>query len=313
VEDGSVAVKPWPGGVRKVNASGYSVIYAFGDSLSDAGDIYITSLGHKPSAPYVNGEFSNGPDLAAQLGLPVPGPSLNGGTDFAYGGAETGTTPTHQANPTDLPSQLAQFMVQYPHPDPNALYAVWIGDNDVRDAATVAMTDPATAKADISASVANIDNFVLGLASMGATHFVIPEVLDIGKTPEFEAKGAQAEATASAVAAQFDNSLYASLGNIWAASQGLRFDIVDTYHLFDDAVANPAGYGLANVTDPVWTGNYTDPNSGVLRATPAAQTQYLFWDMLHPTGAGQAIVASAAASGLPAMTAPRGFTHCLRL
>jgi phospholipase/lecithinase/hemolysin len=289
-----------------MNTSGYSVIYAFGDSLTDAGNAYIGSLGHRPSAPYFNGEFSNGPvwvqDLAAQLGLPVPGPSAAGGTDFAYGGARTGSTPLHQADPTDLPSQLAQFMVQYPHPDPNALYAVWIGDNDVRDAATAAMTDPATANADISAAVANIDNVVLGLAAMGARHFVIPEVFDIGKTPEFLAKGVQAAATASAVAAQFDNSLYASLGNIWAASQGLKFDIVDTYHLFDDAVANPAGYGLTNVTDPVWTGNYTDPDSGALRATtPAAQSQYLFWDSLHPTASGHAIIASAAASGLSAI------------
>jgi phospholipase/lecithinase/hemolysin len=287
------------------NSSGYSVIYAFGDSLTDAGNVQTVSLGKVPSAPYVNGEFSNGPvwvqDLASQLGLPVPQPSVKAGTDFAYGGAETGTTPTHQANPIDLPSQLDQFKIQYPHPDPNALYAVWAGNNDVIDAANAAMADPAKANADVSATVANIDNFVLGLASMGAKHFVIPEVPDIGKTPEFEAKGAQASATASSVAAQFDNSLVASLGNL-EATQGLKFDIVDTYHLLDDAVAHPSAYGLTDVTDPVWTGNYTDPNSGVLRATtPATQNQFLFWDTLHPTETGHAVVASAAASGLHAI------------
>jgi hypothetical protein len=39
-------------------------------------------------------------------------------------------------------------------------------DTNVRDAASAAMTDATTANADISAAVANIDNFVLGFASM---------------------------------------------------------------------------------------------------------------------------------------------------
>ena len=61
------------------------------------------------SPPYADRSFSNGPvwaqDLAQSLGLPALQPSLAGGTDFAYGGAETGQTPTHTLNPTDLPSQ----------------------------------------------------------------------------------------------------------------------------------------------------------------------------------------------------------------
>jgi phospholipase/lecithinase/hemolysin len=82
--------------------SPYSVIYSFGDSLSDNGNVYLLStskeastFGYSPtpvSPPYAqisfNGTaanvFSNGPlwtqDLAEALGLAVPGPSGLGAT-----------------------------------------------------------------------------------------------------------------------------------------------------------------------------------------------------------------------------------------
>ena len=75
--------------------------------------------------------------------------------------------------------------------------------------------------------------------------------------------------------------------------------IVDTYSLVDKAVADPALFGFTDVTDPVWTGNFTDPNSGTLRAsTPAAQSQYLFWDQDHPTSAAHMLLAGAADASL---------------
>ena len=110
----------------------YSAIYAFGDSLSDAGNLSIfTSLtGTEPvSPPYyqekygdITGNvFSNGPtwvqDLSIALGLGTLTPSLTGGTDFAYGGAETGATPQNANNPEieaiSLPSQILQFRRRY--------------------------------------------------------------------------------------------------------------------------------------------------------------------------------------------------------
>jgi hypothetical protein len=47
--------------------------------------------------------FSNGPvwvqDLSVDLGLGTLSPSLAGGTDFAFGGAETGNTPQNGSAP----------------------------------------------------------------------------------------------------------------------------------------------------------------------------------------------------------------------
>ena len=44
------------------------------------------------------------------------------------------TSRLHSVNPLDLPSQLAQFLVDDLHPLANALYTLSIGGNDVIDA-----------------------------------------------------------------------------------------------------------------------------------------------------------------------------------
>ena len=82
------------------------------------------------------------------------------------------------------------------------------------------------------------------------------------------------------------------------ASGAASIDYVNTFGLLDLAVADPAAYGLTNVTQPVWTGNLTDSHSGVLNATGAAQNGHLFFDDLHPTAAGHTLLADAVTQGL---------------
>ena len=97
----------------------YSGLFAFGDSLSDTGNL-LTLTGTQPVAPYSNGRFSNGPvwvqDLSTSLGLGPVTPSLLGGNDYAYGGAQTGLTAVNPPGPgnfIDLPSQLQQFQATH--------------------------------------------------------------------------------------------------------------------------------------------------------------------------------------------------------
>ena len=56
-------------------------------------------------------------------------PSLKGGHDFAFGGAQTGPTDIKPANPADLPDQVAQYALEYPRYQ-GALYTLDIGAND---------------------------------------------------------------------------------------------------------------------------------------------------------------------------------------
>ena len=86
-------------------AGPYSSFVVFGDSLSDNGNnaaagLFDPASGRSPATPTFprtptpRGTYSNGPvwasDFAAMIGLPLA-PSLAGGTDFAFGGATTGT------------------------------------------------------------------------------------------------------------------------------------------------------------------------------------------------------------------------------
>jgi phospholipase/lecithinase/hemolysin len=276
----------------------YSTIYAFGDSLSDAGNDYILSL-HVLPTPFIydNGRFSNGntwvQDLSKELGLGALKPSLSGGHDFAYGGAETGQETLHSVVPIDLPSQLAQFLLDDPHPQANALYTISIGANDVIDAIGAYAHNPSGALTDITQAVSNEAQFVGGLAADGAKNFLLLNVPDLGKTPE-EKNDAS---VATSLSALFNTDLTAALQSL-TLQDHLSISVVDTFALIDNAVAHPSQYGLTNVTTPVWTGNYENPLSGTLNAHGAGQDKYLFFDHLHPTETGHEAVASAAMAAL---------------
>ena len=281
------------GGLLSVAQAGsIDAIYAFGDSLTDVGNIYAATGGAAPGAPYANGQFTNGnvwvQDLAGLLGLPPLLPSLRGGTDYAYGSAESGVTSfnTAAAN-TDLvgaTGQLAQYQATHPAADPNALYTIWIGSNDLDDMLTGQL--PSQYAADIGAVVGNIYGAVGTLAGMGARNFLIVTVPDLGKTPEVEAFGPAESAGASFLTSSFDNALTGGLPGL-AAGDSVNISVLDTYTLLDSIVADPTTYGFSNVTQPCLTGgvNYAG-------GTPCANpNQYLFWDQLHPTAAGHEILA----------------------
>jgi phospholipase/lecithinase/hemolysin len=172
---------------------------------------------------------------------------------------------------------------------------VWAGSNDVLDIANSAQT-PAQQSASVDQAVANETNFITGLVAHGAKDLVVLNLPDLGATP-YEAARPATAAAATTDAQQYNADLGASLQQI-VASGAASIDVVDTFSLLNMAMSNPAAYGLTNVTQPVWTGNLTDPNSGVLNATGAAQNGYLFFDDLHPTAAGHSLLAAAVTQSL---------------
>jgi phospholipase/lecithinase/hemolysin len=274
-------------------------VYAFGDSLSDAGNISNVSLGQIPVAPYSDGRFTNGSvwvqDLAQNLGLPAVSPSLTGGTDYAYGGAQTGSTMAHSANPSDLPTQLSQFEHNTPAPAPNALYSVWAGSNDVFDIANSTLPAAQQSVA-VAQAVSNEVQFINGLITHGAKDLVVLGVPDLGSTPYEQARPAS-QAASSTLSQQYNSELGTALQQIVAAGAA-NVDYVNTYALLDAAIANPSTYGLTNVTQPVWTGGLTAGSGGSLNATGAAQNGYLFFDNMHPTATGHLLLADAVTQSL---------------
>jgi phospholipase/lecithinase/hemolysin len=177
-----------------------------------------------------------------------------------------------------------------PNPSPTALYTVWAGSNDVLDIANSTET-PVQQQASVQQAVSNETGFIDGLIAHGAKDLVVMDVPDLGKTPYETARPASAAASSS-LAQTYNADLGAALQQI-VASGAASIDYINTFGLLDTAIANPGAYGLTNVTQPVWTGNLTDSHSGVLNATGAAQNSFLFFDDLHPTATGHALLAAA--------------------
>ena len=279
----------------------YTALFAFGDSLSDAGNDYLIDGGTDPVSPYYQGHFSNGltwvEDLSNMLGLGTLKPSLAGGNDFAFGGAETGPTAIEGVNPGDLLFQVAQYAVLHPKPVAGALYTLDIGGNDLfkaLDELHAGQISPSVAGTAIAQAEANTVHAVDALFALGARNLLFYEVPDLGLAPHLSAEGPAWQNLASAVAKSFNQTVLSDL--VPLEHLGLKVYDLPTYSLLDTAVNNPSAfssYGVTftNVTSQAWTGNFTDPNSGLL--APDAST-HLFFDSVHPTGLAHQLTADLA-------------------
>jgi phospholipase/lecithinase/hemolysin len=307
-------------------ASAYTTLFAFGDSLSDAGNDYIGSDGAIPvSPPYYQGHFSNGPtwveDLSVKLGLGKLTPSLAGGDDFAFGGAQTGSTDINPDNPLpiDLPAQIADYKSEHPKPVSGALYTLDIGANDILNAlddygsGTIKLDK---VRAVVKQAEGNTVDAVEDLYDLGARSLLFYEVPNLGLTPALRHTALQS--LGSELALSFDTTVVDDLKPL--ERDGLKVYDLNTYALLTEIVDNPAAYGFTHVSKPCWTGSFTSASSGKL-CSPVltVQNQYLFWDSEHPTAAADRLAADFAYDALTAapesslMAAPEPSTWAMML
>lgn len=298
-------------------------VFIVGDSLSDNGNASTAVLasggdllpipfagpGIVPPVPYaLSGRFSNGPIwvdyLSAALGTPLQ-PALLGGTNFAFGGANSGSLPgvPDEAFIPSLRDQTDQLLAAVGGSAPSdALYVVFGGGNDIRDAGvragqvfaqTLAMTGDlaqaqaaanAAAQQTLGASLVNFDGIIRDLAASGATNILVANAPDLGLTPEAQRSGAAG--TVSDLSLFFNLGLEALLQAIDVELPLLTLNRLDVFGILNDLVANSASNGLGNVSDPC-------VDIGSLCAQPQ---HYLFWDGIHPTTTVHQILAREALS-----------------
>jgi phospholipase/lecithinase/hemolysin len=262
------------------NKSGdtYSQIVVFGASLSDNGNAVSIVPGLFPGAPYYPGRASNGllwiDVVAEDLGNTVK-PFVNGGTNFAVGGARTceisGTSP----NPFDMCYQTNLYLAAVLNrADANALYVI--------DAATVgnnifAVINNGLSHSEITTTApTDIAKIMDKLYKAGARQFLVTNVPDVGATPR--GQGLPSPATATALSNGFNGTLNNELANFRASHSGADVRLAD----FKSAVAITTGF--TNTTDPCVV-------NLVACATPDT---YTYWDNLHPTAATGRNMAKAA-------------------
>lgn len=280
-------------------SASFSALYVFGDSLSDAGNsqsaalsIYGLINGCDPNhacPPYADGHFSNGPTASEYLANSLfPGAVTPANyQSFAVGGATTGvgniadggtTSMTGSLGLPGMAVELGAYLARSGSADANALYLIWGGANDFvpADAATISQT------AELAAT--NIAGYVGLLASKGATHFLVPNIPDLGLTPALSPTSWQA--AGSLYSSLFNAALAAKLD---ALDQAMNLDIMqfDTQALISKVITDPVKYGFSNAED------------ACLYASQCEADKYVFWDGMHPTTKAHSLLAMAFANTVP--------------
>jgi outer membrane lipase/esterase len=293
----------------------FTGVYIFGDSLSDSGNNaaligpngaqVITGDSYIPSQPYALGAYTNATTWAttftAGLGLASYGsPSLAGGGNYAYGGATTATDGSF-GGLAPLPSATTQltgapiaptfpggYLYGRASVPSTALYVIAIGGNDVRDVATSAATtialggNPTAAIAAAAGAYAiGVGNMVDALQAKGATRIVVWDAPDLGLTPAARAAPPGFAGLSTSISASFNQALSQRM----AGEAGVS--IFDIFGITNQIVTNPGAYGLTNVTHAC---------GAIAGCNPATS---MFWDGIHPTSAGQALIASAMLTAVP--------------
>ncbi len=278
--------------------SPYSKSFFFGDSLTDSGyfrPALIRAVG--PSGALV-GRFTTNPGLVwseyvAEFYGTAAVSNNQGGTNYAVGGARTGTNATGPLGAIpSLTTQVNTYLTSTgARADPHALYTVWGGANDL-----FAVAAGAPAQTTITAAVTAQIGIVGALQRAGARYVLVPTVPDLGVTPSFRAQGPVGSATGTQLATTYNNALFGGL-----SAAGLRVIPLDTFHLLQEVVASPAQYGFTNVTGTACQPQITAQSltcSPTNYVVPNAADTYAFADGVHPSSKAHRIVADYALSVL---------------
>jgi phospholipase/lecithinase/hemolysin len=270
-------------------------IAAFGDSLTDTGNASIATLGAQPGAgyayrnipgvPFQVGEFANPPapggpsglwidQFASKAGLPDPAPALapSGGTNYAVGGALTGSNGIGYV--TD---QLNYYFAHGPAVSSSTLYSFWAGANDI-----ISGNSPVTAADNIEANIAT-------LAGDGGKYFLWFNLPLLGNVPA----GAGDSGPLNAASTAFDAEWSKDIQSLEHEFPGIVLVGVDIEALTADIAADPGKYGFTGLVEP-----QGDALNG-----------YVFsFDGLHPTSYADQFIADLALTDFEAAITPTGPT-----
>ena len=298
-------------------ALAFTQVIVFGDSLSDDGNIahrardlvgfsypssnfnysdyrFTDDTNTSPAANLYTGTWHE--QLAKTfLSLAKATNSLDGGTDYAFGGATTkdGTQDrTVINNPfpfsggdftitiDNMGKQIADYLASHT-PDANALYILWGGGNDLFDDHSAQnVVDTAN----------RVGVLIQRLANAGARNFLVPNVPPLGAVPNSFGdpnRVAELDLASANYRAQL-KAVLASAGN------GIPIQVygLDVWLDVIRVLGQPRRYGFLNTTVPAQDQSGVNPDT------------YLFWDDIHPTTGGHHQLASEANRLLSGQVAP---------
>lgn len=272
-------------------AATFSSLFVFGDSLSDAAGGNAIPLppnqgGLPIPAPYDNGRVSNGPVAAEYLGTSL---GLTSAQQFHYAiaGARTGLDGVFPS--TGLLTQVGAFAMGGANPAySGGLFMVWAGSNDVRDSLNT--PDPA---AKFGGIIDNLESAFGTLYALGARNFLLPNLPDLGLTPEVLVNGSSFSAYVSGLTMSFNNMLgdaYTSLALTLPEAQLTTFNTFSAHRVL--AAGAPAN-GYLNLTNGCLV-----PVAGAADEQSACDVSF-FVDNIHPTTSVHQVLAGQMAAAVP--------------
>ncbi|KAI8843387.1 GDSL-like Lipase/Acylhydrolase-domain-containing protein [Chytriomyces cf. hyalinus JEL632] len=281
-----------------ISPSDIKRVVAFGDSLSDNGNLF--KLYKYPEPPYFNGRFSDGPVWVEYLAVYLQNASLE---DYAFGGATANSSNalaglfSSVLNSTVRIPDLAQQLEMYTSKTGtgttaaqandlgSVLFTVLSGANDFFESAALAKVP------DANGIAGTLVSFVARLVSMGATKILVAKMPPLEATPSI-AKFAQFKSILQLLVSTFNEALTTGISKIAADNPKVSIVIFDTAAVFN--------YGTS--AEGMKAFELTNTSSRCLsedKKTPCSDPHsYLFWDDLHPTTKGHAIIAQAAYNAL---------------
>ncbi|WP_426152872.1 esterase EstP [Pseudomonas sp. DC3000-4b1] len=302
------------------NPSPYSTMIVFGDSLSDAGQFpdlagplgastrftNRTGPSYKDGSGEIYGAVSS-TQLGTRLGVDAlalgastsainQAVGLPDGNNWATGGYRTDQiydSITGESR-VEIGGRLLRsrpgYLANGNRADPNALYYLSGGGNDF-------IQGQVTSAATASAAAGRLASSVSALQQAGARYIMVWLLPDLGLTPYLY--GTANQAGTSALSAVFNQTLVSQLAQIDAEIIPLNVPL-----LLSEVVAEPGRYGLAtdqNLLGTCFSGNGCTENAAYgLNSGNADPSKLLFNDSVHPTSAGQKLIADYAYSLLSA-------------
>lgn len=252
-----------------------------GDSLSDPGNLFALTGGLVPeSPPYFEGRRSNGPVWAEHVARDFADKGLST-QNVAHAFANAVTNDDEAAGLPlqipDLPQQIEMLDLSPAVLGARPIASLFFGANDIFGAIAASAALPAAdAAANVAASAAAAATAVAGgiiaLTGAGIGDFLVFNLPALDQTPAFNLLQPQAAPLAQLGTSVFNTVLAQGISALAGTANIIS---IDTFTLFNQLLADPGAFGVANATVPCII-------PGVSICAPEQADLLAFFDPVHP-------------------------------
>ncbi|WP_341661481.1 SGNH/GDSL hydrolase family protein [Vibrio sp.] len=261
---------------KKINSASFNRIVAFGDSISETGNIYNASQWLFPNSnSWFGGNFSNGfvwtEYLAANMGIPL--------YNWAIGGAAGSDQYKELKGVSSQVDSYVSYMKKAKNYDPEyTLFTLEFGLNDLMNY----RRDVYKIKADLSRALTK-------LTENGAKNILMLRLPDVSNAPLFKKAPDERKMQLAKDIGELNEFFIQHTGHYLADRVNVMLFAAD--EVMNDLLKNPTNYGFENSSDACLDLKGDSPTGYFFNhkltkdCMEKGSDKYVFWDVTHPTTA----------------------------